>query len=267
VIWFAFLPICYIVCLAGFTSQTPANVNVDVTTQRYDNARTGGNYSEKILNTSNVSPARFGKLFTRTVDDDVYAQPLYLHNVFLPNPAIEGLRLPAGSERVLDSIHLGRFRNVLYVATVSNSVYAFDADDPAATTPLWHVNLTGVSLGAGPVKNSDVGQNCTLAVGSYPDFSGDIGIVGTPVIDAVSHTVYVVARTKENGEFVQRLHALDAATGAERTHSPVVIGSTGARGWRGLVERCARLRCRNSKPAGSAPVGEWHCLHHLGWTL
>jgi hypothetical protein len=90
VIWFAIWLIYYIVCLAGFTSQTPANVTVDVTTQRYDNARTGGNYFEKILNTSNVSPARFGKLFTRTVDDDVYAQPLYLHDVFLPNPAIEG---------------------------------------------------------------------------------------------------------------------------------------------------------------------------------
>ena len=63
--------------------------------------------------------------------------------------------------------------------------------------------------------------------GDYSDFSGNIGIVGTPVIDPSTSTLYVVARTKEDGKnFVQRLHALDVRTGAERPGSPVVIAAT-----------------------------------------
>ena len=92
-----------------------------VTTQRYDNARTGQNLSEKFLNTTNVQPETFGKLFTRAVDDEVYAQPLYVANVTVPKVGL---------------------LNVLYVATVNNSVYAFDADNPSAAAPLWHINLT-----------------------------------------------------------------------------------------------------------------------------
>jgi hypothetical protein len=196
---------CCILYLAGLVSHASTS-SLNVTTQRYDNARTGAYLSETILSTSNVSPATFGKLFTRVVDDEIYAQPLYVHDVSVPS---------AGTERIL---------NVIYVATVNNSVYAFDADDPGAAAPLWYVNLTGMTSGARPVKNSEVGSWCVTHLGTYPDFwGGNIGIVGTPAIDAKSQTLYVVARTTENGEFVQRLHALDITTGIERPHSPVVI--------------------------------------------
>lgn len=141
-----------------------------VTTQRYDNGRTGQTLSETILNVANVNAQRFGKLFTRTVDDEVYAQPLYMSDVRMPN---------------------GEPRNVLYVATVNNSVYAFDVDDPDAEAPLWKVNLT--PAGARPVKATDVGQKCV----PYRDFTDTIGIVGTPVIDPRSGTIFLVARVKE----------------------------------------------------------------------
>ena len=141
-----------------------------ITTQRYDNARTGQNLSETILNESNVNPATFGKLFTRAVDDQVYAQPLYIPNVTVPN--------------------VGN-RNILYVATVNNSVYAFDADDPGAAEPLWRVSLTVAESGARPVNASDVGHNC----GTYRDYAGNIGIVGTPTIDETRRTLYVIARS------------------------------------------------------------------------
>ena len=48
---------------------------VSVLTQHNDNARTGANLQEAILNTSNINTAQFGKLFSRSVDDQVYAQP------------------------------------------------------------------------------------------------------------------------------------------------------------------------------------------------
>lgn len=103
--------------LVQFLLLFPSNSlgQTSVTTQRYDNARTGQNLSETALNTTNVAPATFGKLFTRAVDDEVYAQPLYMPNV--PVPTVGA-------------------RNVLYVTTVNNSVYAFDADNPSAAAPL-----------------------------------------------------------------------------------------------------------------------------------
>ena len=95
---------------------------VSVLTQHNDNARTGQNLGETTLNTSNVSQSSFGKLYWRTVDGFIYAQPLY----------VPGLNVQ------------GTIHNVVYVATQHNSVYAFDADDPNALAPLWQVNLVDV---------------------------------------------------------------------------------------------------------------------------
>jgi hypothetical protein len=67
-----------------------------------------------------------------------------------------------------------------------------------------------------------VGQAC----GTYRDFSGNIGIVGTPVIDGASMTMYFVTRTVESGATVQRLRAVDIASGADRSGSPKVISAS-----------------------------------------
>src|SRR5262245_11009967 len=150
---------------------TVGSCQTAIITQRYDNARTGQNLSETILNTANVNSTSFGKLFTRAVDDQVYAQPLYVPKVTIPGLGV---------------------RNILYVATANNSVYAFDADEPSAATPLWHINLTDAVPGARPVRARDVGQGC----GTYRNQTGNIGIVGTPVIDPATRTLYVVARSK-----------------------------------------------------------------------
>ncbi len=169
--------------------------SVNVLTNRYDNARRGSNLNETILNTSNVNVYQFGKLFTRDVDGDVYAQPLVVSGV---NIAGQGLR------------------NVAYVATANNSVYAYDADDPSASTPYWHV--APAVLGT-PVPRSEVGPQ------GYSDFQKTIGITSTPVIDLTSKTIYVEVKSKKNGSYFHHLHALDIETGQERGefNSPVQI--------------------------------------------
>jgi uncharacterized protein (TIGR03437 family) len=161
-----------------------------VLTVNYDNARTNANLSEKFLNPSNVKPGSFGKLFSLAVDGQIYAQPLYQQNV-----AIAG-----------KGVH-----NVVYIATMHNTVFAFDADAPA--TPLWSVNL-------GPAVPTD---NYLSDVGEYTDISRENGILGTPVIDPVTGTLYAVAATFESGKYFYRLHALDTGTGAEKFGAPSEI--------------------------------------------
>src|SRR5580765_575259 len=110
-----------------------------VITQHNDAARTGANLTETILTTTNVNVSEFGKLFERTVDDEIYGQPLHVDGVNIPGVGV---------------------RNVVYVATNNDSVYAFDADDPTASSPLWRVNFTNPAAGIVPVSRTDVGQAC-----------------------------------------------------------------------------------------------------------
>ncbi|MGB8328233.1 MAG: IPT/TIG domain-containing protein [Steroidobacteraceae bacterium] len=148
------------------------------------------NLNETALNVSNVRPAQFGKLFTRTVDGQIYAQPLY----------VAGLNLGT------------TVRNVVYIATEKNNVYAFDADDPNASAPLWQVNL------GPPVPVADTGE--------IYDINEFVGITSTPVIDPVTGTLYCVAKTKEGGSYFQRLHALDIRTGQEKFGGPALIAGS-----------------------------------------
>ncbi|HLH52414.1 MAG TPA: choice-of-anchor D domain-containing protein [Verrucomicrobiae bacterium] len=181
-------------------TNSPLPPSVAVLTQHNDNNRDGANLQETVLNTSNVNSNQFGLVFSRAVDDQVYAQPLIMTNVNVPGKGIH---------------------NLVIVATVNDSVYAFDADDSTVTTAYWHTSFLGPNARA--PMNTDMTGACG---GNYQDFSGKIGIVGTPVIDAASQTIYLVARTLENGTtFVQRLHALDVTTGQDKL-TPVVIGAT-----------------------------------------
>jgi hypothetical protein len=173
----------------------PLYAQVSVTTSRNDNSRDGQNLSETILTPANVSASTFGKLFAHSVDGYVYAQPLYV-----PNVAIPGLGT----------------HNVAYVATEHDSVYAFDADSKTGmnSSPLWQRSFINPKHGVTTVSAKDVSCN---------DIVPEIGITSTPVIDAATGTMYVIAKTKEHGNFFQRLHALDITTGAERSGSPMVI--------------------------------------------
>ncbi len=179
-------------------SLSPLWAGVGVYTQHNNLARTGANLRETILNTQNVNSNKFGLLFARDVDDQIYAQPLIAPAVNIPGKGA---------------------RNLVIVATVNDSVYAFDADTAAVTNAYWQVSFLGE--GVVPPRNTDMTGACG---GSYHDYSGNIGIVSTPVIDPATGTIYLLARTLEFGTtFIQKLHALDIRTGVERPNSPVVI--------------------------------------------
>lgn len=165
----------------------------DVLTWHNDNARTGQYLKEKILTLQNVSPRTFGKLFVIHVDGKVDAEPLYVQRMQMPGRGA---------------------RNVLFVATEHDSVYAFDAD---TGEPFWHVWL--LKPGEIPSDNRNCGQVIP-----------EIGITSTPVIDlhrGPRGTIYVVAMSKDSqGRYFQRLHALDLQTGEEEFGGPVDIHAT-----------------------------------------
>jgi hypothetical protein len=152
----------------------------DVLTYHNNNARTGLNNKETILTPANVNMASFGKLFALPVDSFVDAQPLYLSGVMV------------GSKK----------RNLVIVATEHASVYAFDADTGVR---IWHDTTVR------PGETSSDNRGC----GQVPA----IGVTSTPVIlrpNSGKPVIYFVSMSKDSaGKHHQRLHAVDAASGAE----------------------------------------------------
>src|SRR5581483_7675139 len=162
-----------LVCLASGAAQT------GVPTYHNDNSRTGQTSSETFLTPRNVNVTSFGKLFAYDVDGYVVAQPLYWPGVSIAN--------------------IGK-RNVVFVATQHDSIFAFDADHPGNGRPLWSVSFINPSNGVTTVPITE--QGCGSGTGYT-----EIGITGTPVIDSSAGILYVVAKTKENGSYFFRLHA------------------------------------------------------------
>ncbi len=126
-----------------------------VLTYHNDDARDGAYMQEVTLTPANVNSTKFGKLFSYSVDGQIYAQPLYLPQISIA----------------------GGTHDVVYVETQNNSVYAFDATG-VQTTPFWQVNL------GAPVTKND-----------YSGVSPVVGILSTPVIDATTNTMYVFSES------------------------------------------------------------------------
>lgn len=162
----------------------------DVLTQRNDNSRSGLNLTEFTLTPSSLkSPGSFGKLYFRLLDANAYAQPLY----------VSGLETQQGK------------RDVIFVATENNTVYAFE-DNPndknINSTPLWHTNLCrGIAA-------EELAHDLGGEPGDFGNLTTQIGITGTPVIDRADEVLYVAAKTKSNGRYLQLLYGLDIRTGA-----------------------------------------------------
>jgi hypothetical protein len=162
-----------------------AAAQVNVLTAHNDIARTGQNLNETVLAPANVNPTQFGKLFSQHVTGRVYAQPLYVAQVAIPGKGTH---------------------NVVYVATTSDQIYAFDADTSGGINarPLWQVSLlTNVP-----------------AAGTY---NYNFGVSGTPVIDLATNTMFLASSESQGSTYIVRLHALDITTGAEKLGGPFQI--------------------------------------------
>src|SRR6267378_3086842 len=196
------LPLPLVLMLLATCTETPTDTSttnpqsVSVPTQHNDNTRSGWNDNETALTTSNVNVQQFGAVFTLTVDDQVYAQPLVVGHVFIG----------------------ATYHNVVYIATVNNTLYAYDGDNGRL---YWRKSFT--APGMRPPRHTDMTGACG---GSYQDFSGNIGIVGTPVIDSARGTIYFVVRSTNGSTFVQYLHAVNIADGNEIAGSPTRITAT-----------------------------------------
>lgn len=168
----------------------------DALTLNYDNARTGVQAHETILNTSNVNATAFGKLFSLPVDGLLYAHPLVVTGYTMAD---------------------NKLHNVLFAVTAHGTVYAFDADNqnPAAGY-LWKLSLI-----------PDGEESVTTADYHCPAPSPEAVAIGTPVIDRAAGALYVVGRTKSNTagmpKYIQRIHALNLADGTEKYGGPTAI--------------------------------------------
>lgn len=197
------------------TSVTNASASASVTfavtdlqgvyTYHNDVGRTGQNTLEYALTPANVNSGTFSQLFSCPVDGYVYAQPLYAANL-----TIGGVK-----------------HNVLFIATEHDSVYAFDADS-ASCVQLWKTSFLGTGVTTMPWQDTSAGTGFSPTNDVFPE----IGITSTPVIDPATGTIYVAAKTKEtvgsgcsSGSpcYINRLHALNVTTGAEKFGGPVAI--------------------------------------------
>lgn len=162
---------------------------VDITTYHYDNYRTGWNQHEKKLTPKNVAGANFGLIASTVLDDQVDAQPLILGN---------------------QSVNGQSAREVVYIATEGNTVYAIDANTGGV--------LLQRNLGT-PVLRSSLPGQCTNG-------GPNLGINSTPTMDPATHTIYLIAYTTENQRPVYRVHALDPSTLEDTVPSTIIKASS-----------------------------------------
>ena len=182
----------------------------NVATQGFNAHRTGEYSGERTLRPDNIATKRFGQLYSRQVEGQMFAQPLYLRNVETRGRGT---------------------KNLVLLATTANQVYGFDADNTTGADgeALVYSRKLHPSAALDPAAgNTSVGM-CDQ---TYPYF---FGITATPVIDPATDTMYVVSYDTsalidisglvQFGAYV--LHALDLRDGLKDRVPPVQISAPG----------------------------------------
>jgi len=226
--------LAFALCSAITPAQPP------VLQRGYNSLVTGANLNETILNTTNVAPSTFGLVFKLPVAGNVYAQPLYVPGV---------LTAKRGKH------------NIVYMATMNDILYAFDADTAGAA--LWRVNVANL-VGGTPVPIDQ------FTFSGNRNIVGNLGILSTPVIDASSSLIYLVACTLETGAMVYRLHAIDIRSGAEPLGPGVVIAGTyGGLTFdaRYVTQRVSLVLADNQVVFGFGPMQLEYPSAYSGWVM
>jgi outer membrane protein assembly factor BamB len=179
-----------LLCLAACA---PASAT-EVLTHHNNPARTGAVLDETILTPASVKTQGFGKLCSFPVDGQIYAQPL----------VATGLEIPGKGTH-----------SVVFVATMRNMVYAFDAEG-CDLSPFWTRPL------GSPMPYDRIPKDAGALIGQY-NIRPYIGVTSTPVIDRAKQWMYVVAKIADPPcpgvemsaacPVVYRIHALELATG------------------------------------------------------
>jgi len=168
--------------------------STDVVTHHYDVSRSGVNSTETLLTTSNVNSGTFGKVGEFAVDGQIDSQALFLSQLAIPGQGN---------------------KNVLYVATENDTVYAVDAQSisGSSATILWQTKV--LPNGETPATSLPCGN-------ISPN-----GITATSVIDRTRNAIYVEAMSQNSaGNIIHRLHALDLTNGNELFGGPATITAT-----------------------------------------
>lgn len=178
-----------------------ADARAQVSQLNYHNdfASTGQNVAESQLTPASVNQATFGKIFAAPVDGQIYGQPL-----FVPAVLIKGVT-----------------HNAVYATTEHDSIYAIDS---ASGAVLWQATALGAD--EVPMPTTDAGTQ---------DLNPEIGITSTPLISPAADAsgaryLYCVAKSRRTisgfNHYYLRLHAIDIATGVEKSGSPALIAET-----------------------------------------
>jgi outer membrane protein assembly factor BamB len=177
-----------------------------VLTRSYDNGRTGANLSETQLTPQRVAIKGLRRVKSLKIPDDdrVEAQPLYVHGL------------------VMQKDH--RRHNVVFVASMGNHVFAFDADAPEGQDLLWQSTLLGTPFTPRIIQPGDAQHHRQTSVDLF-GINILWGILSTPVIDLDTGQMYVVNWTQGNNRQVMQLHHLRLSDGQEIGSGQLLTGA------------------------------------------
>jgi outer membrane protein assembly factor BamB len=178
--------------------------SMPVVTRSYDIARTGVNTNETALTPRRVGDGFLTKYFSLTFDDDprLEAQPLY----------VPGIKMNDGN------VH-----DVVYVCTMANNIWAFDANDG---TRIWQ---QPANLGR-PIQPKARPHKGFANATEIDRWGINIlwGILSTPVIDLDTNRMYVVNWSSSDGSVDNssfELHAIDITSGQD-VSSPLAVAAS-----------------------------------------
>jgi hypothetical protein len=222
-------------------AATAQPTGVAVTTQHYDNQRTGENASETVLTPATVSGGNFGFEFSYNLDANVSGQPLYVPNLIVG----------------------GQAHNVVFVETNNNtpnspsSVYAWDADDANQRAPLWRVKFgrSAAWITASPVIDPSTGTLYALTKDMGVNSDGQSWL----------HAINIETGVEDPGSPVQIAGSVPGK-GEGSAHGVLAFDSQFHNSRPGLLFANGNVYCAFSSTPDRDPYHGWVFAYHYDGT-